>query len=66
MNLKRVEYAGALHDPLAAILFCAPRGVDWSMINGRIVVKDGHLATMALEPVIERHNKISSSLIRHE
>jgi 8-oxoguanine deaminase len=63
MNLNRVEYAGALHDPLAALLFCAPRGVDFSMINGRVVVKEEHLATMSLGPVIERHNKMSARLI---
>jgi cytosine/adenosine deaminase-related metal-dependent hydrolase len=64
LNLNRVEYAGALHDPLAAILFCAPRGVDWSMINGRVVVKEGRLATVELGAVVERHNKISAELIR--
>ena len=66
INLNRVEYAGALHDPLAAILFCAPRGVDWSMINGRAVVKDGQLATLDLGAVVERHNGISERLIRGE
>ncbi len=63
INLNRVEYAGALHDPLAAILFCAPRGVDFSMINGQIVVKEGQLVTLDLAPVIERHNRISAQLL---
>lgn len=64
INLNRVEYAGALHDPLAAVIFCAPRGVDFSMINGRVVVKEGQLATIDLAPVIERHNQISARLVR--
>jgi cytosine/adenosine deaminase-related metal-dependent hydrolase len=64
INLDRVEFAGALHDPLAALLFCAPRGVDFSMVNGRVVVQDGRLTTIDLGPVIERHNKISAKLIR--
>jgi cytosine/adenosine deaminase-related metal-dependent hydrolase len=63
IDLDRVEYAGARHDPLAAVLFCAPRGVDFNMINGRIVVRDGQLTTLDLEPVIERHNQISHRLI---
>lgn len=66
INLNRVEYAGALHDPLAAILFCAPRGVDFSMINGRTVVKDGQLTTVDLMNVIENHNRISLKMIRGE
>jgi cytosine/adenosine deaminase-related metal-dependent hydrolase len=63
IDLDRVEYAGALHDPLAAVLFCAPRGVDFSMINGRVVVQGGHLTTLDLGPVIERHNRISREMI---
>ncbi|MBX7212477.1 MAG: 8-oxoguanine deaminase [Thermoflexales bacterium] len=66
IDLNRVEYAGALHDPLAAILFCAPRGVDFSMINGRVVIEGGHLTTVDLPRVIERHNAISHALVRHE
>jgi len=66
INLNRVEYAGALHDPLAAILYCAPRGVDFSMIHGRTVVQNSQLMTVDLPPVIERHNEISLKLIRKE
>jgi 8-oxoguanine deaminase len=66
VNLNRVEYAGATHDPLAALVFCAPRGVDFSMINGRVVVSEGRLATLDLAPVIERHNAISMKMIRGE
>ena len=66
INLNRVEYAGALHDPLAAILFCAPRGVDFSMINGRTVIKEGQLTTLDLGQVIERHNHISLKMIHGE
>lgn len=62
-DLHRVEYAGALHDPLAALVFCAPRGVDFSMINGRVVVQEGQLTTLDLPPVIERHNQISKQLV---
>jgi cytosine/adenosine deaminase-related metal-dependent hydrolase len=63
INLNRVEYAGALHDPLAATVFCAPRGIDFSMINGRVVVMQGKLTTIELPSVIERHNKISKRMI---
>jgi len=63
INLNRVGYAGALHDPVAAIVFCAPRGVDFSMINGRVIVQDGRLTSVELESIIERHNAISKRLI---
>lgn len=63
LRLDRLAYAGALHDPLAALVFCAPQQVDFSVINGRIVIQDGRLLTVELEPLIERHNQISRALI---
>jgi len=65
-DLNRLDYAGALHDPLAALLFCAPQRVDVSVINGRVVVEDGELRTIDLGPVIEKHNRISTKMIRGE
>jgi 8-oxoguanine deaminase len=62
-RLKRLDYAGALHDPLAALVFCTPQRVDFSVINGQVVVHDGYLLTIDLEPVIERHNRIAHKLV---
>ncbi len=63
LRLDRLAYAGALHDPLAALVFCQPQPVDLSIINGELVVEDGHLSTVELGPVIERHNRISRQLV---
>ena len=63
INLNRLEYAGALHDPVAATMFCAPVRVDWSMINGRVVVEEGRLTTIEIEPIIERHNQIAKEMV---
>lgn len=62
-NLNRLDYAGAQHDPQAALVFCAPQRVDLSVINGRIVVEDGELLTMDVHKLAEQHNKISRKLI---
>ncbi|MFQ6100174.1 MAG: 8-oxoguanine deaminase [Anaerolineae bacterium] len=62
-RLERLDYAGALHDPLAALVFCTPQRVDLSVINGKVVVEDGHLLTVDLGPVIERHNRIARELV---
>lgn len=64
LRLDRLAYAGALHDPLAAAVFCAPQGVDYSVINGRVIVDQGHLTTIDLGPVVERHNRISLEMIQ--
>jgi 8-oxoguanine deaminase len=63
IKMNRVEYAGALHDPVAALVFCAPPRVDLSVINGRVVVEDGNLLTLDLPPVIGRHNRIARKMV---
>ncbi|MDX2137894.1 MAG: 8-oxoguanine deaminase [Chloroflexota bacterium] len=57
-------FAGALHDPLAALAFCQPPLVDLSIINGRIVVNEGVLQTVDVPLLVEEHNAISTRLIR--
>jgi 8-oxoguanine deaminase len=65
-NLDQLAYTGALHDPVAALVFCKPQNVDWSIINGRIIVENGRLTTLDLEPHIQRHNQISRAMIQNE
>lgn len=62
-RLDTVDFAGALHDPLAALFFCHPQQVELSVINGRVVIDDGHLLTLDLEPVIESQNQLARNLV---
>lgn len=61
-KLDQVGLAGALHDPVAALVFCTPSNVSNSIINGRIVVRDGLLQTVDLPLVVERHNALAGQL----
>ncbi|WP_043283640.1 8-oxoguanine deaminase [Paraburkholderia oxyphila] len=63
-DLRQPLFAGALHDPVAALVFCAPSQVALSVIGGRIVVKEGVLQTVELGPVIERHNRLAGQLVQ--
>jgi cytosine/adenosine deaminase-related metal-dependent hydrolase len=63
INLSQLAYAGALHDPVAAVVFCAPQEVDLALVNGRVVVQDGQVTTVDMGPVIERHNQLSRRLV---
>lgn len=65
-DLNHVAYAGALHDPLAALVFCTPTHVSTSVINGKVVVRDGHLVTVDLPRVLERHNQLAHQLVSGE
>jgi cytosine/adenosine deaminase-related metal-dependent hydrolase len=66
LRLERLEYAGALHDPVAAAVLCAPARVDLSVVHGRKVVVDGRLTGVDLPPLIERHNRAAARLARGE
>ena len=57
---------GAVHDPLASLLFCQPPGVDLSVVNGRTLVRNSRLLAVDLPTLIERHNTISRALVRGE
>jgi len=62
-DLNQIGFAGALHDPVAALVFCTSANVNYSVINGRVVVREGQLTPFELQPVIERHNAIAKALI---
>lgn len=61
-DLNQVAFAGALSDPVAALLFCTSVNVNYSVINGRVIVRDGHLTTVDLPPLMERHNQLAQAL----
>ena len=62
-RLDNLAFAGAQHDPVAALVFCQPSNVDVSVINGKVVVKEGLFTVTDLPMLIEKHNKLSTSLI---
>ena len=40
-DLGRIEYAGARHDPVAALVFCGSTPSQHVIVNGRFLIKDG-------------------------
>ncbi len=65
-DMRQLPFAGALHDPVAALLFSTSVNVNYSVINGRVVVREGHLTSAELEPLIEHHNRIARALFNGE
>lgn len=64
-DLRGLAYAGALHDPVSALLFC---GVDQHaelvMVNGEIVVRGHHLVRVDEEKIAENARRASRRLLR--
>jgi cytosine/adenosine deaminase-related metal-dependent hydrolase len=63
INLNRLEYAGALHDPVAATVFCAPARADTTVVGGKFVVKEGQLVTIDQPHLVEAHNRAAKRLL---
>jgi cytosine/adenosine deaminase-related metal-dependent hydrolase len=65
-DLRTLDFAGAWSDPLAALVFCTPAKVSLSIINGRVVAKEGKLLTLDMRRHVERHNALAARLARGE
>ncbi len=63
-RLDRVEFAGALHDPATAILYCGagPRA-DCTIVAGRVLVEDGRLVGLDEERLVHRANEIAAAMV---
>ena len=61
-DMRDVAYAGAGHDPVAALVFCNPGRVAASIINGKVVVREGRLLPVELPQVLARHRELAKSL----
>jgi 8-oxoguanine deaminase len=63
-DLNTLGFAGgAVHDPVGSLLLCASPQADTTIVNGKVVVREGHLETVNLGPLVERHNKLALQLV---
>jgi cytosine/adenosine deaminase-related metal-dependent hydrolase len=53
---------GAVHDPVGSLLLCASPHAACTVVNGKVVVREGQLATVELGPLVERHNRLALEL----
>jgi cytosine/adenosine deaminase-related metal-dependent hydrolase len=64
INLNQLDYAGgAVHDPVSAVVFCQPRQVDYTVVGGKFIVKNGQLTTVDKAKLIEKHNQAARRLL---
>ncbi len=63
VKLDKLEYAGGLHDPVSALVFCSPVKADYTVVGGKIVVRDGELARLDVHQLVEKHNQAARRLV---
>ena len=64
VDTRRLSYAGAGSDLLAALVFTPfPEPVDTVIVNGRVVVEGGQLVGVDVPALVERADAIAASLL---
>jgi cytosine/adenosine deaminase-related metal-dependent hydrolase len=65
INTKRLGFTGGLSDSVSALVTSGDSQiVDITIVNGKIVVREGRLVTIDEEKVVEKANKISQKMIK--
>ncbi len=57
IDLNQLDYAGGLHDPVSAVVFCNSLKADYTVVGGELVVEAGELLPVDLGQLIEDQNK---------
>jgi cytosine/adenosine deaminase-related metal-dependent hydrolase len=64
-DLSTLGFAGgAVHDPVGSLLLCASPHVATSVVQGKVVVREGQLVSVDLGPLVEKHNRLALELVQ--
>ena len=62
-NINKMEYAGSLSDPLAALMFSGyNHGTEYTIVNGKVVVDKGRLTGFDEEELTQKSNEIAARI----
>ena len=64
LDLQQLDYAGAITDPLATILFCQPVKANWTVVGGQVIVREGELTKLYVHKQLENHNQATKRLLQ--
>jgi len=63
-DMTKLDFAGGLHDPLAALILCGESHiVDTTIVNGEILVQDGELTRLCEADIADGANQAAAKLI---
>ena len=63
LDLNRLEFAGAWHDPVAAAVLCTPGRVDLTVVHGRVIVQNRQLVTLDEHAITSEHNRMAMRML---
>jgi cytosine/adenosine deaminase-related metal-dependent hydrolase len=62
LDLERLGFAGAWHDPVAAAVLCGPVAVDHSWVAGSRLVADRSVIGVDIPALVGEHNRLAARL----
>ena len=63
-RLDRLDFAGAMHDPASAVLFCGSgQRADLTVVNGKVLVREGRLVGIDEEKLFHEANRVSERML---
>lgn len=66
ISMDRVEYSGAQHDPLGALVFSvAMQPFDYVIVNGKVVIREGKVPHIDEETLIKQHQQLSQKIVEN-
>jgi cytosine/adenosine deaminase-related metal-dependent hydrolase len=63
LDLGRVEFSGALHDPVAAVVMCSPAPARDVFVGGEPVIENYHHRSIDEGRLVEDHNRAAAGLV---
>ena len=62
-DLERLRAQWRPGAPVAALVFCGPASAAYTIVNGRVIVREGRLTTVDLPDLIRRQNEAAAALM---
>jgi cytosine/adenosine deaminase-related metal-dependent hydrolase len=62
-DLDEIGFSGAMADPVAALVFCGPMTAAYTIVHGKVVVREGRLTTLDTRLLTARHNRLAAALL---
>ncbi len=63
-NLNKIGYAGALSDPIGAVLFSGDTQIaEYTIVNGKVVVRNGKLVNIDENEILKKANLIAEDIL---
>jgi len=63
-DMSDIAYAGGLHDPTAALVFCNSRTrAHTVLVDGKVVVKEGRLVNADEKTLVEKQNALAATIL---